>query len=243
MFKPLLTALLTLACVATATLPLTAGATEPSVARGDRSMQADPTTPTPTRLPLSTLAGSMQVGDVVFIRVTARPFLEVAAATGSWTNHVGVVVDVSGAEPLIGESTFPLSRTTPLSRFVARSEEGRVAVSRLSAGMTAAQQQSVSAAAARRHGMAYDTGFNLHSDRQFCSRYVREVMAEATGVSLGEVETFAQLLARRPEADTGFWRAWYLGSIPWQRETVTPAAVLHSAALRPLFDGAVVSRR
>jgi hypothetical protein len=35
----------------------------------------------------------LQVGDLVFIRVPHKPFREVAAATGSWTNHVGIVVD------------------------------------------------------------------------------------------------------------------------------------------------------
>ncbi|MBN3821173.1 hypothetical protein G3N57_33685, partial [Paraburkholderia sp. Se-20369] len=64
----------------------------------------------------------------MFIRVPARPFREVADATGSWTNHVGIVVDTSGAEPVVAESTFPWAKLTPLSRFVARSEGGRVAL-------------------------------------------------------------------------------------------------------------------
>ena len=56
-------------------------------------------------LTLPDFATLLDVGDLVFIRVPARPFLEVAAATDSWTNHVGVVVDTSGTQPLIGEST------------------------------------------------------------------------------------------------------------------------------------------
>jgi protein-disulfide isomerase len=67
------------------------------------------------------LGSHLAVGDVIFIRVSALPFKKVASATESWTNHVGVVIDVSGKEPLIGESTFPFSKATPLSRFVARS--------------------------------------------------------------------------------------------------------------------------
>ncbi len=194
----------------------------------------------PAAATLRALAPTLSVGDVVFIRVAARPFREVAAATGSWTNHVGIVIDVSGAEPLIAESTFPLSRTTTLSKFVARSEGGRVAVARLKAPLTSEQQQRVVAAAERRNGVFYDTGFDLHSRRQFCSRYVREVMAEATGIRLGEVETFATLLSRQPQTELGFWRVWYFGQIPWQRETVTPASLLHSPELAPVFDGTVV---
>lgn len=194
----------------------------------------------PAAATVRALAPVLTVGDVVFIRVAARPFREVAAATGSWTNHVGIVTDVSGEEPLIAESTFPLSRATTLSKFVARSEAGRVAVARLKAPLTSEQQQRVVAAAGRRTGVFYDTGFDLHSRRQFCSRYVREVMAEATGIRLGEVETFATLLSRQPQTELGFWRVWYFGQIPWQRETVTPASLLHSPELAPVFDGTVV---
>jgi hypothetical protein len=184
------------------------------------------------------IAASLEVGDLVFIRVPVRPFREVANATGSWTNHVGIVVDTTHQEPLIGESTFPLSRTTRLSRFIARSERSRVAVARLASEPTAEQRQAIVEAARRRAGILYDTGFNLRSRRQFCSRYVREVMSEATGTSLGEIETFATLLARRPDTDLGFWKLWYFGRIPWQRETVTPASVLKSPELRLVFDGA-----
>jgi Permuted papain-like amidase enzyme, YaeF/YiiX, C92 family len=200
---------------------------------GTQVQAADPS------VSLDTLAPRLAVGDVVFIRVTARPFREVADATGSWTNHVGVIVDIRGAEPLVAESTFPLSRRTPLSRFVARSESGRVAVHRLAAPLSAEQAQRVREAADRRMGVFYDTGFDLHSQRQFCSRFVREVLADATGVTLGEVETFAHLLARRPDANLGFWRAWYFGRIPWQRQTVTPASLLLSPDLVSVHDGQV----
>jgi hypothetical protein len=188
-------------------------------------------------LSLQTLAPELAVGDLVFIRVAARPFLEVADATLSWTNHVGVVVDVSGAEPLVAESTIPWSRTTRLSRFVGRSQGGRLAVSRLNTELTAQQKHSVTQAADKRSGVFYDTGFDLNSKRQFCSRFVREVLLEATGKAVGEVETFERLLSRNPDTRLGFWRVWYFGSIPWSRTTVTPASVLTSAETHVVFDG------
>ncbi|WP_081082350.1 YebB family permuted papain-like enzyme [Burkholderia diffusa] len=183
------------------------------------------------------LSSTLQPGDVVFIRVRARPFREVAAATGSWTNHVGVVVAKSGANASVAESTFPLSRTTDFRRFVARSEQGRVAIARLRTPLTPRQRIRLSEAARRRSGIVYDTGFNLHSRGQFCSRFVREVLAEATEVHVGEVESFAHLLMRQPTASLGFWRLWYFGRIPWMRETVTPASLLRSPALQVFFDG------
>ncbi len=209
-------------------------ATGPTVTRAEPATEAAATN-------IRAIAPTLNVGDVVFIRVAAKPFREVAAATDSWTNHVGIVINTAGVEPLIAESTFPLSRTTQLSKFVARSEGGRVAVARLKAPLTRQQQQQIVAAAERRNGVFYDTGFDLHSRRQFCSRYVREVLAEATGIQVGEVVTFAELLTRRPQTDLGFWRVWYFGQIPWQRETVTPASLLRSAELVPVFDGTAVN--
>lgn len=216
--------------MALAQLPAWAGAT-PSTTGPDAESVALPTAPAPA------LASTLEVGDVVFIRVTAKPFREVARATNSWTNHVGIVVDTSGPEPTIGESRFPLSGTTSWSRFIARSEHGRVSIRRLPTGLTNDQRLRVSEAAGRRSGILYDTGFDLHSRREFCSRYVREVMHDATGKDIGEVETFSHLLRSNPGAKLAFWRLWYFGRIPWQRETVTPAAMLRSPGLRTVFDG------
>ena len=187
----------------------------------------------------SHLAARLQVGDLVFIRIPALPFRKVAEATCSWTNHVGIVLDVGGRQPTIGESRFPFSGATPLSRFVARSEERRVAVARLQDPLDSRQRSRIAAAARRRSGVLYDTGFDLHSRRQFCSRYVREVLMEATGTAVGDVESFFSLLARNPDADLRFWRLWYFGRVPWSRQTVTPASLLASPRLRTAFDGTV----
>jgi hypothetical protein len=188
-------------------------------------------------LAVAELGRSLAVGDIVFTRIGAYPFRKVAEATGTWTNHVGIVLDVSGQEPVIGESRFPLSGTTTLSRFVARSVGGRVAVKRLPLPLTSVQKAAIVAAATEREHVFYDTGFDLHSHRQFCSRYVREVLHQGAGVDVGEVQNFRTLLARSPQADVGFWRVWYFGSIPWQRETVTPASMLNSPGLTTVFDG------
>lgn len=180
--------------------------------------------------------GDLQIGDLVFIRVTARPFLEVANATNSWTNHVGVVINNRGDDPLIAESTFPFARTTAMTRFLERSEHGRCAVARLTTPLNDRHRSELVSAADRRMGAFYDTGFNISSRRQFCSRFVREVIQEATDIQLGEVETFATLLQDNPDPKLAFWRFWYFGRIPWQRHTVTPASVLRSPHLRIIFD-------
>lgn len=203
------------------------------------SAWCEPQSTSPAQMKSGDLAAQLEVGDVVFIRIPRQPFTKVSDATASWTNHVGIVSDVSGAEPVIAESRVPLSGETTWSRFVQRSDKGRVAVTRLSITLDAQQQRKLSKAVAARRGILYDTGFDLHSKRQFCSRYVREVLDEAAGVKLGEVESFSVLLKRNPHADQEFWKVWYFGNIPWQRETVTPASLLRDGRMRVVFDGRV----
>jgi len=193
----------------------------------------------PGQVDIKTLAGLLKVGDIVFIQVKALPFQKVSQATASWTNHVGIIVDTSDRIPIIAESTFPLSKSTSLYRFIARSRHGRVVVRRLSCHLSADQEDAITAAAQKRLGTFYDTGFNIHSRRQFCSRFVREVLAEATGNLVGDIENFMSLLSRNPTTDMGFWRLWYFGRIPWHRQTVTPASLLHSPLLHSVFNGYV----
>lgn len=189
---------------------------------------------------LNALSPHLEVGDVVFIRVPFLLFRKVADANNSWTNHVGVIVDTSGAEPLVGESRVPLSGTTPLSRFVKRSENGRVAVLRREIPLSENEKAAVMRAAQRRSGRWYDLGFDIDSSREFCSKYVREVLLEAAGIEVGAVQNFSTLLAEQPRVDQGFWKWWFFGHIPWGRRTVTPASQLQSALLTGVFDGRVL---
>jgi hypothetical protein len=193
-----------------------------------------------TAIDIAQLARSIKIGDLIFIRVSAKAFSEVADATGTWTNHVGVVSNTDSNDPQIGESTFPFSRITTLSKFIERSVQGRVAISRLKFPLSEQQIRHVQLAIDRRSGIFYDTGFNFRSNRQFCSRYAHEVISEATGVSIGKIETFREMVANQPGIKLGFWKLWYLGQIPWERETMTPASLFKSPELDPVFHGSVI---
>ena len=106
--------------------------------------------------------------------------------------------------------------------------------------LTPEQQAKLRKAAEARNGILYDTGFNLHSHKQFCSRYVREVLNEATDINIGEVEKFSVLLMNNPNANQTFWKTWFFGGIPWNRETVTPASELQDKKMHVVFDGRAV---
>ncbi|HSD37324.1 MAG TPA: YebB family permuted papain-like enzyme [Rhodocyclaceae bacterium] len=178
--------------------------------------------------------GQLRPGDVVFIRVPALLFLKVAEASESWSNHVGVIVGHDGTDWIIAESCLPCVRRRRFQDFVARSENGSFVIRRLPRPLTEVEQIRLRIAADSRMGQLYHTGFRLRSRRQFCSKFVHEVLAEACGEEIGEVETFETLLRRNPQTSLRFWRIWFFGRIPWQRETITPDSLLRSSRLHTL---------
>ena len=85
-------------------------------------------------------------------------------------------------------------------------------------------------------GIWYHLGFDLDSPRQYCSKFVHEVYRDAMGISLGKVETFRELLDANPGSPLSFWKMWFLGRIPWDRRTVTPASMLASELLHTVYE-------
>ena len=181
----------------------------------------------------------LQVGDVVFIRVGGFLYGRVAAATGSWTSHVGVLHHCENGRWWVAESAIPRARLTPLDKFLSRSERGRFAIRRLRGGLTPDQVAGLVVAADKRLDAWYDLGFNYDSRRQFCSKFVHAVYTEAVGFGPGQVERFVSLLNRQPGAALSFWRWWFAGRIPMRRRTVTPASQLLDERFETVLEGAL----
>lgn len=180
----------------------------------------------------------LKVGDLLFIEIDNFLYRRVAAVSRVWPSHVGIVQAVDSGEATIAESAFPRTRLTGLSRFLARSRQRRVCVRRLGDGLTLAQEAALRAAIETRLGAPYHAGFDYAGPKQFCSKFVYDVFREALGVEIGRRQTFADLLAENAEAPTLFWRIWFLGAIPWQRVTITPASQYRDAGLTTVHESA-----
>lgn len=169
-------------------------------------------------------------------------FRKVAAATESWTSHVGIVYGRNeSGEWLVAESKIPRSVLTPLHRFLARSEHGRYSWHRVRGGLSEAQKVALQQAVLRRLGIWYHLGFRYESKRQFCSKFVHEIFLEATGLEIGTMESFAELRDRQPDFPLLFWTFWFWGRIPWNRRMVSPASQYRSEQLKILEEGCLVS--
>jgi hypothetical protein len=123
-----------------------------------------------------------------------------------------------------------------LDKFIARSEHGRFYITRYRGGLTPEEKADLREAATARMGIRYDLGFNYHSTQLYCSKFVHDVYQQATGCQVGKLQTFRQLLAANPRAPLAFWRVWFFGFIPWQRECITTTSELKSPDFMPVFD-------
>ena len=100
-----------------------------------------------------------------------------SSACRPWANRFGIVVDTSGDEPLIAEPTvFAWTKLTPLSRFVARTDGGRIALARRVAAASADAQRRIHALAEQRIDALLGSRFNPQVRRGFCAQYVTDVL-------------------------------------------------------------------
>ncbi|EBR4170683.1 hypothetical protein BMG46_21750 [Salmonella enterica] len=64
-------------------------------------------------------------------------------------------------------------------------------------------------------------------------------------IVLGKVGLKASLavLMAKHKAGLRFWRFWFLGFIPWERKTVTPASIWQHPALERIYDSPETVRK
>ncbi|WP_269542789.1 YiiX/YebB-like N1pC/P60 family cysteine hydrolase [Cerasicoccus fimbriatus] len=184
----------------------------------------------------NTHSTELRDGDLIFIAIPTFLFRQVAAATSSWTSHVGMILHNDAGEPMVYESAIPRSRCVSLESFIARSEDRRYAITRPKQPLTDAHRRALKRAADSRLGQWYDVGFDLDGRRQYCSKFVQTCYFEATGWRIGEELTFRQLLDANPDHGLNFWRWWFAGFIPWGRRTVSPASQLESPLMERVVD-------
>lgn len=168
-----------------------------------------------------------EVGDIVFTTIGTRLFGQISEASQCWCNHVGIIIGHDGSDYLVAESRVPLSTTTTLTRFIARSACHRFAIKRLKGGLDESQKKALIEQVPSRLHKLYHTGFNYDSSRQFFSKFVFDIYKHALSINVGDIESFSKLLSVNPNAKLTFWKFWFLGSIPWERKTVTPASLWH----------------
>lgn len=178
---------------------------------------------------------NLEVGDIIFTSIGTTLFRQIASASLCWSNHVGLIIGHNGQDYLVAESRVPLSTVTTLTRFIQRSAGQRYGVRRLTHHLTDEQKAALVAEVPSRLNKFYHTGFDYHSSRQFCSKFVFDIYQSALSINVGEIETFKDLLSKNPEAKLNFWKLWFIGHIPWERATVTPTSLWSHPQLELIY--------
>ena len=170
---------------------------------------------------MNNLESKLKEGDIIFTSIPHFLYKAVEKGTNSPTSHVGIIIKENG-QWLVAESKIPTSKLSPLKSFIDRSDNCWVSVKRYKDGLTPSQLENIKTACDKRMGKLYDIGFNYHSKKLFCSKFVHDVFLESCELSIGEVETYHQLLQKNPDVSTLFWRFWFCGLIPFKTHTITP---------------------
>lgn len=179
--------------------------------------------------------GKLEIGDIIFTCIGTTLFRQIASASLCWSNHVGLIIGHNGQDYLVAESRVPFSTTTTLTRFIQRSADHRYGIRRLSTHLSDQQKAALIAQVTSRLNKFYHTGFDYNSSRQFCSKFVFDIYQSALSIKIGEIETFGELLSKNPNAKLNFWKLWFIGQIPWERATVTPASLWSHPQLELIY--------
>lgn len=175
-------------------------------------------------------------GDLIFLDIPNRLFREVAKSTRSWTSHVGVVVKNPAGQWRVAEGAVPLSQELALCDFLKKSSPYKLEIRRLGRPLGPVEISTMKTTAQSMLGQPYDLGFNFDSRKTFCSKFVYLVY-RSVGIEVGKIQSFQDLLAENPQSSLGFWRLWFLGRIPFERRTVTPASQLVDSKFTTVLDG------
>lgn len=176
-------------------------------------------------------------GDLVFLDIPNFIFRNVARGSDSWTSHVGIVFRRPNGEWVVAESTIPRSKETPLCQYLKKSSAYKFEIKRLTDGLTQEQVERLRAEAQQLLHRFYGLGFDYDSKRLFCSKFAYLVY-RSIDVEIGEIQSLRQVWEKNNAASLGFWRAWFLGNIPWERRTITPASQLNDPKLTTVLKGA-----
>lgn len=173
-----------------------------------------------------TVASAVEEGDLIFLDIPNVLFRHVAEATNTWTSHVGIVFKDQKNNWIVAESSVPISREVPLCQYLKRSSPYSFEVKRLKQKLEPSEVAVLRATASGLLNKFYTLNFNFDSDRLFCSKFVY-LTYKSIGIDVGHFQTFRELLANNPDITLTFWRLWFLGFIPWEQRTITPASQLN----------------
>jgi hypothetical protein len=176
-------------------------------------------------------AAALRDGDIIFQTSRTSQSRAIQLATHSRYSHLGLVFHV-GDRLMVIEAIGPV-RWTPLSRFLARGEDGAAVVRRLrdaDTRLTPAAVSRLRRAATHHLGKRYDRAFDWSDEQMYCSELVYKAYERGLGLELGPLQTLREMdlsneVVKRKVAER------YGRHIPLDSPVITPQAIFDSDLL------------
>ena len=167
-------------------------------------------------------------GDVIFQTSRSSQSVAIQRAMHSRYSHMGIVFLRKG-EPFVFEASATV-RYTPLDKWVARGQDGKSVVKRLSSDLTPTQVERLRVAARAFAGRPYDLTFEWSDSRIYCSELVWKVYDRALGIHIGELQRLRDF-DLSDAAVRAKMKERYGDAVPFDEPVISPAAMFDSPAL------------
>jgi hypothetical protein len=169
-------------------------------------------------------------GDFVFQSLPHNALIDaIEGCSESPFSHCGMVVK-RGEEWKVIEAIGPVKETR-LAAWIAQGRGGAYAAYRLKAPL-AGKVPAILAAAVKYEGRPYDLRYDMDDAKIYCSELLWKAVRDATGRKLGKIEKLGDLKWQPHEAVI---RQLEGGTVPLEREMITPRAFSEAAELEEVF--------
>jgi len=173
-------------------------------------------------------AEPLRDGDIIFHTSRSSQSLAIQRATHSPWSHMGVILHRDG-KPFVFEAIAKV-QYTPLSRWIARGDEGAYVVKRLKTPLSAAQALKLRNATASYTGKPYDLYFEWSDDRIYCSELVWKMYRDALGIEIGARQKLREF-DLGDAAVKAKMRERYGKNVPMNEPVISPSAMFDSELL------------
>ncbi|MEM0578311.1 YiiX family permuted papain-like enzyme [Flavobacterium polysaccharolyticum] len=170
-------------------------------------------------------------GDIIFQTSLSGQSKAIQLATNSKYSHCGIVYRDKG-QFYVFEAIQPVT-TTPLTKWIARGENGHYVIKRLKNAdqiLTDKSLQKMKREGEQFIGKDYDLTFEWSDDKIYCSELIWKVYQRAIGIEIGKLEKLSNFDLTH-EAVKKKMNERYGDKIPKNEIVISPAAIFDSELL------------
>lgn len=170
-------------------------------------------------------------GDIIFQTSISNQSKAIQLATKSKYSHCGIIYK-SGNDFYVFEAIQPVT-TTPLSKWIARGENGKYVIKRLKnadAVLNPSTLKKMKEIGNNFKGRDYDLTFEWSDDKIYCSELIWKIYKRATGIQVGKLQKLSDFDLTN-SAVKAKMKERYGTKIPLNETVISPAAIFDSENL------------